>query len=234
MSRSGLELAPLKKENEYIYISDGGCVFDLSKVSDKNLKLRIVQIIDLGFSVRKKSSELGMACGVLEKNIDPRLRIFDDLNKFYAPFSPPFLGNATNGASVWVAPDCDYILKRKNTDKNKIISDHEKCRLTSSPLNRLERKLWINLYGGRLFISDDVFAYGALVNIVWHEIHHLTTREHHLTESAPYLMPGDPWPVAIKNIAEAFPEKVRDPVTGEEVSTGKSSWSFLDQEKHLL
>ncbi|MFT8806431.1 MAG: hypothetical protein ABF856_14965 [Acetobacter aceti] len=162
------------------------------------------------------------------------MKIFDDINRFYAPFSPPFLGNATNGASVWEAPDCEYILKRQSPDKNRAINDYEKCRLESAPLNRPKRKLWVNPYGGRLFISDDVFSYGALINIVWHEIHHLTTREHHLTDSAPYLTPGDPWPAAIKNIAESFPERTRDPVTGEEVSVGQSSWSFLVHENKSL
>ncbi|MCH4090112.1 hypothetical protein [Acetobacter sp.] len=229
---SYLNINTINKVNNSIYKSDK-CRFDLGSVHDKNLKIRIIQALDLGFSVRNKTPMMGKTCAFLELNIDPSLKFFDDADEFCAPSritDRSVYGIATSGASLWQSTDCneDAFLAKKIIDKNERNIEIEKlnvCRLSSSPLSRFNRKIWVNPTGVRVLMGD-VFLYGYLVNTVWHEIHHQTTAVHHTRTEAPYGA-SDPWVTDMSGIIKAFPETAMDPVTGKEVPLYTFNWTSL-------
>ena len=88
--------------------------------------------------------------------------------------------------------------------------------LAAPVLERTDMRIRLNPTGGYYSVDGKGFAYNRLVHVLWHEIHHLTTTQHHVRLNAPYD-PGDPWVGAMIEIARAFPSTARDPEAGQQV-----------------
>lgn len=192
-------------------LTDGWCSLDLLNVKNVRLRQQIVQAPDLGFQCRGNSITMTQMCNALDQGIAKRISFFDDMT---------FALSGTGVPAGSTLTDAGYSTFCWKGAWNQ---------LTSPVRERTDLRVWINPNGGCTSITGDGFRYQDLVNVLWHEIHHLTTTQHHRTAAAPYPA-GDPWIKAIADIANAFPKTVRDPLTGKDVpvrdSPGAKEWTM--------
>lgn len=192
-------------------LTDGQCLLDLSQVKDSKLFQQIAQALDLGFQCRSNSRTMTQMCDMLDRGSSKRVSFYDDMGLELRGTGVPAGSTLT---------DAGYSVFCWNGAWNQL----------GSPVReRTDLRVWLNPNGGYTSIMGDGFRYQDLVNVLWHEIHHLTTTQHHKTAAAPYPA-GDPWIAAIADIAHAFPTTARDPITGKDVPIrdipGAKQWTM--------
>ncbi len=177
--------------------STGKALLDVSGISDATLRLQVAQALDLGFQCRMRSATMTATCSGIDTGASHGVRFLDKVADALAGTGVVMDPTGAGGFSIW----------RFNGTWNQRFAPVE---------GREDLRVWLNPTGGYFSVDGRGFAYNRLVNVLWHEMHHLTTVQHHIRPTAPYD-PGDPWIPAIADIARAFPRTVRDPVTGQQV-----------------
>ncbi len=194
---AGLILNALSASGADHYTS-GAASFDLSKIYDARLRLQVAQALDLGFEHRNGTALMANTARYLEHSASHGVQFFSVAAEAVANTSVPLVAGGGEGAfSMW----------RYKQDWNV---------LAAPVLDRTDMRVGLNPTGGFYSVDGKGFAYNRLVHVLWHEMHHLTTTQHHVRLNAPYD-PNDPWVGAMIEIARAFPATARDPETGNQV-----------------
>ena len=194
----GLSLTTLIPAGSGRY-STGKAVMDVSRLNDATLLLQVVQALDLGFQCRLRSPLMTAMCSALDTGKSGGVAFFSVAAEAVA---------GTHAQAGDSGADGGFSLWRYQGAWN---------RLDAPVLERDSLRVWLNPTGGNFSVTGNGFEYNRLVNVLWHELHHCTTTQHHLRAAAPYA-DNDPWKVAIADIARAFPRTARDPVTGQQVT----------------
>lgn len=175
----------------------GNAVFDLSKLHQPRLKLQVGQALDLGFEHRNGTPLMAETTHVLENAASRGVRFFSIEAEAIAgtTYSPSAGGEG--GSAMWQI--------------------HGRWGSNILPVtDREDMRVFMNPSGGYYSPRGDGFDYNRLVHVLWHELHHLATTQHHERPNAPYAN-DDPWVGAMVEIARAFPSTARDPETGRNV-----------------
>ena len=194
---AGLVLTTLTNAGADVYLS-GGAKFDLSRLLDAKLRLQTAQALDLGFQNRSKSALMVQTTRGLEGSASHGIRFFSVAAEAVAGTSIPTVpGGGEGGFSMWRYKGLWNVL-------------------TAPVLEREDMRVRLNPTGGFYSVDGKGFEYNRLLQVLWHELHHLTTTQHHVGMNAPYGA-GDPWVGAMIAIGQAFPKTARDPSTGQQV-----------------
>ena len=193
MAVTGLVLTTLADAGGGIYRS-GNAVFDMSKIYEPNLRIQAAQALDLGFQCRRGTNLMAETTRLLEDSDSHGVRFYSVASEAVAGTPvPPLTGGGEGGFSLWQDG------QSWNTNKGPVRS-------------RTNMRLGLNPTGGYYSVDGKGFAYNALVHVLWHELHHLTTLQQHIRQDAPYD-PSDPWVGAMVEIAKSFPRTARDPLS---------------------
>lgn len=194
----GLSLTTLVSAGSGRY-STGRAIMDVSRLYDPTLLLQVVQALDLGFQCRLRSPLMTAMCNALDSGKSGGVSFFSVAAEAVAgTHAPAGDSGGDGGFSLWRYQDIWN-------------------NLNAPVLDRDTFRVWLNPTGGNFSVTGNGFEYNRLVNVLWHELHHCTTTQHHLRAAAPYAS-DDPWRAAIADIARAFPKTARDPVSGEQVT----------------
>lgn len=194
---AGLALTTLVPSGPGRYTA-GRCTLDTLKVTNQTLLLQTIQALDLGFQCRHGTPLMAEMCDALEAGTSRGVTFFDVSAEALAGTSTHGGSPADGGFSLWCY-------------------DGSWNRQDAPVLERDRIRVWLNPTGGNVSATGQGFDYSRLVNVLWHELHHCTTTQHHRRAAAPYDA-DDPWRGAIAEIAGAFPRTARDPVTGDQVT----------------
>lgn len=210
---AGLALTTLTPSGPGHYTTSR-CIFDVLRVTNQTLLLQVVQALDLGFQHRNGTALMAEMCGILETGKSHGVTFFDVSAEAVAGTNARPGDSADGGVSFW----------RYGGAWNK----------RDAPVRERDSlRIWLNPTGGNFSVTGEGFEYNRLVNILWHELHHCTTTQHHRRATAPYDV-DDQWRGAIADIARAFPKTARDPVTGRQVSMfGPDQWTRNDKPRAL-
>ena len=199
---AGLELHTISSGGGDVYVSNTAR-FDFTGIRDATLKQQAIQALDLGIEHRNGSSLMTTTVDALEHAESRGVRYFSVRAEATAGIPGGASGDeAEGGESFWFYQG----------GWNK---------LDAPILRRQQMRVFLNPTGGAYSPNGRGFPYNRLVQVIWHEMHHLTTTQHHIRQTAPYNIDGqppDPWVGAMLQIKAAFPPRVRDPATGNMVS----------------
>ncbi len=198
----GLQLHAISSGGGDIYLSNTAR-FDFTGIRDETLRLQAIQALDLGVEHRNGSALMATTVDALERAESRGVRYFSVRAEATAGILNGAGGDeAEGGESFW------FYKGAWNT-------------LNAPVLERQQMRVFLNPSGGAYSPDGRGFPYNRLVQVIWHEMHHLTTTQHHIRQTAPYDVSGqppDPWVGAMLQIKAAFPPQVRDPATGNMLS----------------
>ena len=199
---AGLELHAISSGGGDVYVSNAAR-FDFGGIRDDKLRLQAIQALDLGIEHRNGSFLMAATVDVVEHAGSRGIRYFSVRAGAIAGIPHGASGDEAEGnESFW---SCQGAWNK----------------LDAPVLRRQQMRVFLNPTGGAYSPDGKGFPYNRLVQVIWHEMHHLTTTQHHVRQTAPYNIDGqppDPWVGAMLQIKAAFPARVRDPVTGNIVS----------------
>lgn len=210
----GLQLTTLIPAGAACY-STGKATLDVSRLSNSTLRLQVTQALDLGFQCRARSPLMTFMCDALDTGKSHGVTFYDSAAGAVAGTHVTTDSTGDGGFSMW----------RYQGAWNQP---------RAPVLEREDLRVWLNPTGGNFSVTGNGFEYNRLINVLWHEMHHLTTTQHHIRAAAPYDA-CDPWVGAIAEIARAFPRTARDPVTGQQVTLfAPDQWTQRTQPRRAV